>query len=216
MNILIVSGGQVYKDQLMAIWEREAPYVIGVDHGCITLISLGLKPDLAVGDFDSVTEEERPSLDRLLSDPLVRSEVLIPEKDDTDTEHALRLAIDMKPEKILMFGCTGTRLDQTVSSIMLLRLAVEAEIPCFIQDMNNRIRVGRGKTILKRDELFGRYVSVLPYGNEARHLTISGFKYDVEDYNLEAREGRGISNELLSDTGVIESGDYYIIMETVD
>ena len=107
MNILLVAGGKVNIEQLVQIHDTlNTPFVIGVDAGNVILDEAGIKPDKAIGDFDSVGEEV---LERLLS--ITDVEKLIPEKDDTDTEHAFRFALQMKPESIVCMGCTGTRLD---------------------------------------------------------------------------------------------------------
>ena len=72
---------------------------------------LGLVPDVIVGDFDSV-------------DPAVLAfyrkmehivwEVHQPEKDDTDTELALKRAMAMGAGEIVILGATGGRLDHMI------------------------------------------------------------------------------------------------------
>ncbi|MCR5225632.1 MAG: thiamine diphosphokinase [Eubacterium sp.] len=212
MNILLVAGGKVNKDQLCQVYEAmDAPYVIGVDAGNVILGEASIKPDRAIGDFDSVDAEFLTKLQ-----DLTFVEKLIPEKDDTDSEHALRYAISLKPEKIICMGCTGTRLDQTLASINLLKLACDEGIDAVILDETNRIRVAKGEVRLTRAEQFGKYVSVIPFENEISHLTEKGFKYEVQDITLGKVLSRGISNELTEEEGVISSDDYMIIMETRD
>lgn len=212
MNILLVAGGKVNIKQLVQIHDTlNTPFVIGVDAGNVILDEAGIKPDKAIGDFDSVGKEV---LERLLS--ITDVEKLIPEKDDTDTEHAFRFALQMKPESIVCMGCTGTRLDQTMASINLLKLAADAGVDSFIIDETNRIRVVRGEVRLTREDIFGKYVSVLPYYSEISHLTEKGFKYEVTDTTLDKVLSLGVSNELVEDVGIISSDDYMIIMETRD
>jgi len=212
MNILLVAGGKVNIDQLWHIYKSmKDPYVIGVDAGNVILDEALIRPDRAIGDFDSVDEA---MLEKLRS--ITTVEKLIPEKDDTDTEHALRYALDMRPESIICMGCTGTRLDQTLASINLLKLACDAGIDTYILDETNRIRVVKGEVRLTRADQFGDYVSVIPFENEICHLTEKGFKYQVQDITLGKVLSLGISNELTEEEGIISSDDYMIIMETRD
>lgn len=212
MKYLLVAGGELDIELLREVYsEMESPYVIGVDRGTIRLLEAGIRPDRAIGDFDSVDEEERSHI----TSDLV-AEVLIPEKDDTDTEHAFDYALSHSPEEIILMGCTGRRIDHTLACIGILRRACDAGVRAYIQDRYNRIYVSRGTTIIRDTERYGKYISVVPYGDSARDLTEKGFKYELDHYDLSADVGRCISNELESQEGVISCEDYIIIMETRD
>lgn len=212
MNCLIVSGGTVDKELLLKTWkEMDHPYVIGVDRGCIYLLENNISVNKAVGDFDSVNAQEKIIIDKFLD--VVQLEC---EKDDTDTEHAIKMAIDMKVSKIVLLGCTGTRLDQTMSSIGLLKMAKDAGIDAFILDTHNRIHVEKGVCILTAADRFGDYISILPYGNKISGLSIRGFKYEARDLEIELASSRGVSNELTHDVGMITCDDYFVVMETKD
>ena len=145
--------------------------------------------------------------------PIVK---LQPEKDETDTEYALLMAIDKHPEEIVVMGATGSRLDQTMASIELLKYAVDAGVDAIILDPTNRIRVARGETVYTKDKAFGYYLSVLPFSEDLTDLTMKGFKYEIEEFTLKKGISRCISNELASDRAVINCSGYYIVMETCD
>ena len=212
MNVLIVAGGSVDSEQLQSVWkELKSPYVYGVDRGCIYLLENNIPVSKAVGDFDSLSEQEKIIVDRFFD-----KEELDCIKDDTDTEHALRMAVEMKPDRIVMLGCTGTRLDQTFTSIRLLKLACAAGIDAVIQDKTNRIRVVKGMHVVSSKDSFGKYVSVLPFGDRMDGLSLNGFKYEARGLSIEAESTRGVSNELTHDVGLISCDDYYIVMETKD
>ena len=137
MNVLMVAGGMVDSDQLKETWkELDHPYVFGVDKGCIYLLENNIPVSKAVGDFDSLNEQEKIIVERFFE-----KEQLQCEKDDTDTEHALRMAVAMKPDKIVMLGCTGTRLDQTMVSIRLLKIAAMENIDAYILDRDDIVKV---------------------------------------------------------------------------
>ena len=212
MNCLLVGGGKVDSELLKKTYKDLGnPYTFGVDRGCIYLLNNNLPISKAVGDFDSLSEEEKIIIDRFFD-----KEQLNPIKDDTDTEHALKMAVSMKPDKIIILGCTGTRLDQTFASIRLLKLAADEGIEAFLLDKNNRIRVVKGISILSKNDSYGRYISILPFGEKISGLKIRGFKYDATDLTIDAASSLGVSNELTHDAGIISCDDYYILMETHD
>ena len=212
MKTLLVAGGRCDIIQLKNTAKHmkdssDKLYIIGIDGGMKTLKEAGIKPDIGVGDFDSVNVLD-------YSDTPI--EKLCPEKDDTDTEHALLMAIDMHPSEIVLMGATGSRLDQTISSIELLKCAVDADVPAVILDPTNRIRVAKGETVITKEDSFGYYVSVIPFSEDLTDLTMKGFKYEIEDFTLKKGISRCISNELASDRAVISCSGYYIVMETCD
>ena len=211
MKILLVAGGRCDIEQLQntARDMREVSdlYIIGIDGGMKTLREARIRPDIGVGDFDSVNVEDYSDT------PIVK---LQPEKDETDTEYALLMAIDKHPEEIVVMGATGSRLDQTMASIELLKYAVDAGVDAIILDPTNRIRVARGETVYTKDKAFGYYLSVLPFSEDLTDLTMKGFKYEIEEFTLKKGISRCISNELASDRAVINCSGYYIVMETCD
>lgn len=59
-HVLIVVRGSSYKEDLRTIssyLQEEKPVLIGVDGGADALLEFGLKPDIIVGDMDSVSDE---------------------------------------------------------------------------------------------------------------------------------------------------------------
>ena len=211
---ILVAGGMVEPAFVRRVFEEAEPPVmlLGVDRGTVKILDAGLIPSCAVGDFDSVSEEEWERIRSLK----IHVEKLIPEKDDTDTEHALRYALNERPRRILCLGCTGTRLDQTLSSIGLLKQAADEGIEAFILDENNRVRVVRGSCTLHKKDAFGKYVSVLPYGDRLEHLYMKGFKYPAEDLNTDFSVSLTVSNELTAKEGEIRCDGYCIVIESRD
>ena len=177
MKTLLVAGGSCDIEQLKNTAKHMNDgsgelYIIGIDGGMKTLKEAGIKPDIGVGDFDSVN---------VLDYTDTPIEKLCPEKDDTDTEHALHMAIAKRPSEIVLMGATGSRLDQTISSIELLKCAADEGIPAVILDPTNRIRVATGETVITKEDSFGKYVSIIPFSEDLTDLTMRGFKYEIED-----------------------------------
>lgn len=218
-------------------------YIIAADSGMEFLYRCGIMPDVIVGDFDSVGEEiyeyfqetmSQPSVARstgqerhLWSERMTDESViqlqqsewderiirLNPVKDDTDTEFAIREAIRRGATEITILGATGTRLDHVLGNIHLLGIGLQENLQIELVDAHNRIRMIQGRRSIRRDEQFGKYVSLLPFGGDATGVTLRGFKYPLENATLESFSSLGISNEIVGDFGDIriENGTALVI-----
>ncbi|QNQ80275.1 thiamine diphosphokinase [Lactobacillus sp. PV034] len=82
--------------------------VAASDRGSLFLLELGIIPDLAVGDFDSLRKVELDKIEEKVKDIRYAK----PEKDETDSELLfLTLFEDYQIEQVELYGATGGRLD---------------------------------------------------------------------------------------------------------
>nr|WP_187323489.1 thiamine diphosphokinase [Liquorilactobacillus vini] len=117
MEINLLVGGPVknWPDNLLI--KKKTAVWAGADRGALYLVKNGIRPLLAIGDFDSATSRERKLIfaksQRVITDQ--------PEKDDTDTELAVRhLLIDYQAERINIYGATGGRLDHLLANLFFV------------------------------------------------------------------------------------------------
>ena len=89
---------------------------IGADRGALYLLEKGIIPQEAVGDFDSVSEEEYERIKTSVE----RVGQYHSEKDETDIELAVERALSYNPKQIILTGVTGGRLDHMESALHLL------------------------------------------------------------------------------------------------
>ena len=82
-NIAILAGGD------STLLPKDHDVYVGVDGGCLKLLEKGLPLDIAVGDFDSVSEADLRQI-RTQAKQVVQS---VPEKNDTDLELALKATL---------------------------------------------------------------------------------------------------------------------------
>lgn len=214
---LIVSGGSVdlafLKEYLS---QNQFDMMIAADRGLLAFWQLSLCPTHLVGDFDSI---DKNVLEEYKNDKKIMVEQLIPEKDDTDTEHALNMAIHAGCKHIVLMGATGTRLDHTLANIHILYKGLENGVHVELLDCHNRIYLIHGETAYKKEELFGPFVSLFPFTGEVKGITIKGFKYPLNNKNLSTQNcfGLCVSNELIESVGTIQIRDGIMIcMETRD
>lgn len=219
IDTVIVSGGNINKDfaldflkKMTAKAGRRNICLIAVDRGFEFFIGTDLKPDIAVGDFDSISERGRKLLE-LAEHMEVRR--LKPEKDDTDTQSAVQFAASRGAKRVLIFGATGTRLDHVISNLSLLCLGKTMGLEISIMDANNYITLVESGTVLRRKTQFGKYVSFFPAGGDVKGLTLEGFKYPLDKHYLMATDcGLTVSNEIIEETARItfETGELMMVM----
>ena len=67
MQCLIIAGGRVDSEQLKNVYRTmENVYVITCDRGTLYALEEGIPIDRAIGDFDSVSDEEFAEIKKLL------------------------------------------------------------------------------------------------------------------------------------------------------
>ena len=88
--------------------------VIAADGGYDYLIRLGLRADVVLGDFDSVTSPD------LWDDAICEKLTYPPEKDDTDMMLAIKLGLSRGYREFAIYGGLGGRLDHTIANIQSL------------------------------------------------------------------------------------------------
>lgn len=199
---LILSGGRIDKDfALPFLKKRVYEKIIAVDGGLRFLHEVGLHPTDIAGDFDTIDP-------RVLALYENREDVRIhrfnPQKDDTDSEIAVRLALEYESTYIDMLGAVGSRLDHTLGNIRLLGLihqAGKSSFPreAYIYNRNNRVRLVEKECVLKKEETFGKYVSLLPFTQTVTGITLEGFLYPLREHTMDIfhTPTLGISNEIV-------------------
>ncbi len=203
METLIVAGGEIEKKDLATYYKNNSTRIniIAVDRGLEVLYQLNLIPNHVVGDFDSVP-------DKILQDYQDNPQVIFhqynAEKDNTDTDIAIQLAIQLKSSKITIMGALGKRMDHAMANIHILKYALEAKIPCQILDRYNKIYLIDKHYTLYKNKTYGKYISFIPLTTTVEGITLNGFKYPLSDASLSIGLSLGISNEIVEEFATIE------------
>lgn len=213
-KILIVTGGKI-EDAFLLEYTKKERYakIIAVDRGLIAIDRLQLSVDFIVGDFDSVSKD---ILDKY-KDKSTPIETFPTEKDKTDTQIAIELALMHNPSAIDVIGATGSRLDHVLGNIHLLLLPMQLGIQACLLDSNNKIYLRNTSFSIRMEKQFGDFVSLLPFSEAVSGLTLEGFKYPLHHITLTAGTSLGISNEIKDDEAVIEfSEGVLLVIESRD
>ncbi len=208
---LIITGGKLDLAFARSFLEKESfDKVIAVDGGLEAADALGLTPDYVVGDFDTVSGTV---LEKYRELPFIVWEQHKPEKNETDTELARSRALTLGCGKIVFLGATGGRFDHMLGNLHALYACMESGIEAYLVDRQNRIcLLDEGKTFY-RQSLWGKYVSFLPYTQEVKGITLTGFRYPLTKKDIErGREvGLCISNELAEESARLEFDEGILI-----
>ena len=157
---MIVSGGELEKEFVLSVLkESDVNCIIAVDRGMEFLYENKIDPSYIVGDFDSVKEEVARYYRDETTVPIRQYD---PEKDASDTEIAVRFAVTLGCQELLILGATGGRIDHLWANIQTLVIPFRAGIDARILDSGNQIRLLGEEARLRKEDAFGKYFSVFP------------------------------------------------------
>jgi thiamine pyrophosphokinase len=116
------------------------------------------------------------------------------DKDETDTELAVRAAAAAGVRRLTILGALGgERIDHELGNLWLLAMPALEGIAAFLLDPAARIRLaGPGRIAL--GGRVGDLVSLLPFGGDVEGITTRGLRYPLRDEPLVAGPARGLSN----------------------
>ncbi|REB09714.1 thiamine diphosphokinase [Sporosarcina sp. BI001-red] len=209
-TIIICAGGPEEEVIPLALFLEENTQFIGADRGTLQLLDAGIAPLAAVGDFDSVSKEEMKRIEATGCCIEKRP----PEKDETDTELALNLAYSQNPDKIILTGVTGGRLDHMYSAVQLLvrNARLKPSIQLILANRQNELTLlQQGTHIFKRNEQFP-YLSFFSMTGVVRGLTLTGVKYEVYFEDIHLGDTRFTSNEIVEPSCTISMQEGICLM----
>lgn len=191
-----IVGGS--KDSFSKLYEKdENEYIIGLDSGTLLLNNLEIKVDLAIGDFDSV------DISDIKADKII---VYPKDKDYSDLELALMEIKDDKFSKVLVYNALEERFDHSLSAIISLIKYFPLNI--YLLDLNNKVYLINKDTKFKKSDY--KYIS---FFSQNAYITLSGFKYNLDNYHLTSNDNLCLSNEIKEDA-IIKTKDLVLVIES--
>ncbi len=201
MHIVIFAGGTVRPGSAITMALARADMVIAADNGAVAAAAYGCRPDLIVGDFDSLSAEDYARLKQVS-----RIERAPVEKDETDTELAVQQALEHGADEITLLGALGgARFEHSIANILLL---VDVTVPLHIIDGPSICWLLRGPTHSTVQGHKDDLLSLFPLTTDATGVRTHGLYYELHDESLRFGRARGISNVLTEDEAEVslESG----------
>lgn len=210
MRALVVLDGDLLGSRAwLAALAQGSAVVIAADGGATRLDRAGRRPDLVVGDLDSLPAAAQADL----GSRGVAFEVHPHEKDQTDAELALDAAIRRGADEIVVVGAFGgSRLDHLVGNLMLLAHEDYAAIDVAIATETATFRSLLGPGTLEVEGLAGDWVTLVALSEKARGVTTDGLRYPLRHEDLARGSTRGVSNELIASRGSVELADGLLLV----
>ena len=203
MRAFIYTGGTV---RIEAITEHPKPddLSIAADSGYHTAVALGERIDLLLGDFDSIGDVPRDSGIEIQQVPA--------EKDYTDTQLAVEIAIDRGATDIIIIGGLSGRLDHTLSTLAILEELHARKIYGTVTDGQSRARYMKSSSTLIARSPY-KYLSIIAADEVVKGVDIEGCKYPLKKATLRRCHQFAVSNEITGNVAFIavKKGGVYII-----
>lgn len=194
--LIIASGNNIDKK----IFESENiafEYVICADGGLEKAEYLNLSPNIIIGDLDSVNAFVLKKY-RDMDIEIVKYPA---EKNFTDMELAIEYAVDKGYKDIVLIGATGSRLDHTVANTLLIEAYFKKGVKIKIIDNNNLVQIVTNKMEIKYKQNY--FVSIIPTTDRIEGITLEGFKYPLNNVNVNRGSTLCISNQIIEEKGII-------------
>lgn len=179
--MIFLAGEMKNEDRIRSLLEEHSFSYYAADAGYLLAEKFGVTPERILGDFDSA---DKPKEQEVLLYPS--------EKDQTDSELALDLAIREGYREIWMIAPFGGRLDHTIANLCLLEQAALRGVRLKLYDGENfAFLLNEGDYTFQTHY---HYLSFFPWKGTAT-ISLSGVKYPVDHYELRTEYPIGVSNQ---------------------
>lgn len=215
-SVCIIMNGKIndYTNIKEKIINGNYDYLICSDGGANHSYNMVLVPDYVVGDFDSIDKKIFEFYNEVgvyyhhkdNKDKKVIFKKFPSKKNETDTELSILLAKDLGACKIDLFGALGGRVDHQIANINILyyikslgifpRIITEDETIYIVN--NEQLKIENSKDSI---------VSIIPLKNDALGVSLYGFEYNLDNFDIKFSSPIGISNIITEDTCEIKVKD---------
>ena len=185
---------------------REGDLQIAADAGLHLCERLGVRPDVVLGDFDSMDVCQAPA-------DCIRVPV---EKDDTDTMLAVKTGLERGETEFHIYGgMGGHRTDHTIANFQALLYLARRGAQGWLYGQGERYTAVCGGTVTfpARDR---GILSVFCLGADARDVSIQGGQYPLHHSVLTAEFPLGVSNHFVGRPITVSVRDGSLLIGVVE
>ena len=192
---------------------REGDYVIAADGGFAYCRYLEIEPDLVLGDFDSLDENNMEAIMEMRSREPEKVRALPVKKDDTDMLAAIKEGLKLGYKEFVIYGGQGGRLAHTMANIQCLNYLKEKGARGYLMDGDGMILVAKNETVSFKKNLEG-LLSLFSLGDKAEGVTIRNMKYLLDNATVTNDFPIGVSNEFIGKESsiTVENGTLLIMI----
>ncbi len=210
MKTIIICSGLIKDYTFFNAIIETSDYIICADGGSRHAFEMKIKPDLIIGDLDSISKkyiDYYNSIDvKIIKFPS--------DKDKTDTQICIEYALHFSNE-IILIGATGNRIDHMLANISLLKMGIDKGKIIRMIDENNEIYLMDSELTILGEK--GEIISLLPISERVEGVTIVGSRYELKKALMEIGNPYGVSNYFIGNeiNITIEKG-YLLVIKSRD
>ncbi len=184
---LILANGEAPSKRLIQTLRKNASLFVCADGGANIAARLKLRPDIIIGDLDSVFATTRKRFPQA-------KQLLMSDQNSTDLEKAIVCLIGQGYTNIVVVGAGGKRLDHTIGNAGTLAKFSNRVTISFVSDDGILRSVG---TETEFEAEVGSTLSLIPL-TRCDGITTEGLEYPLSDESLELGVRDGTSNRVVS------------------
>ena len=170
-SVTIIANGQFPFHDIPLTILSNTEFIISCDGATDSLLKKGYKPNLIIGDLDSISEKSR----KLYKEKII----LNSNQSENDLRKAINHSIELGFKKINIVGATGLREDHTIGNIFSIIKYPESDIKIYTD--SGLFRVIKDNQSVKSFQ--GQQISIFSPDNTIK-ITTSGLKYNINKNTL--------------------------------
>ena len=203
MKAFIYTGGTVHPN-LITEHPRADDLTVAADAGYHNAVRLGERVDILLGDFDSIGDLPSGGTFERIRVPV--------EKDLTDTQLAVEVALERGAEEVILIGGLSGRLDHTLSTLSILEDLYTRGYHATLTDGQSRVRYMRDTSTLIARSAY-KYLSLVAADTVVKGVSVDGCKYPLKRATLRRSLQFAVSNEITGNVALIsvKKGGIFII-----
>lgn len=182
--LILANGRPPKKSVIKQLIKQGYNYLICADGGANKAFKLKLKPDVILGDLDSINPEVKEFYS------LTSKVIKVKRQNDTDVEKSIKYAAGKGYKDIVLLGVTGDRLDHTFCNLSIV-LKFYPEVNLKIAAENSFLIPASGK--IEFETIKNETISIYAFNNKTK-IKSTGLVYPLNDIRLSFGEKESTSN----------------------
>jgi len=197
-RVVIFANGLVPDPDKLRPLLTSNDFILCADGGTRLALALDLTPHAVIGDMDSIAGADLARIEAAR----IPMRQFPQDKDETDLQLALQVALERKPHAILILGALGGRLDHTLGNLSMLTDPRLSGIDCRLDDGVEEAFLCQTHAGVRGRP--GDLVSLIPWGSPVTGVRTDGLRWHLAGETLYPDKTRGISNEMLGGSAAID------------
>lgn len=189
-STIIVGNGEVPQGEIPMLFLQHARFIVSCDGALEKLLKIGMKPDVVIGDCDSISEDRRQQF----------KDIIIEDKDQecNDLQKALKYCLKQQFGPTAILGASGLRDDHQLANLSILNMYAERMDLIMVSNYGLFSFISEDTTFASTP---GQEVSVFSFDGQAL-FSFSGLQYPVHNRRF-AQLWEGSLNKALGNSFTI-------------